>query len=563
MVSQTMIDKINNETDIVELVSEFVSLEKRGKNYFGLCPFHSEKTPSFSVSPEKNIAKCFSCGKGGGPINFYQEIKQVSFQQALSDLATRLGITLEIETKKATKHDLYFEIMEKSLGFYEYALNNTEQGKKALTYLKKRGLSTKSIKSFRIGYATKSYNQLYEYLKSEGYKELDLIKLGLIQKSSSDDSYYDLFKDRIIFPIIDEYNHVLGFSGRALSNQETTKYYNTMETPIFKKGEIVYNLKKDLKSEEVVLFEGFFDVISAYQAGLTNGVATMGTALTEKQASLLRRYYKTVTILYDGDNAGIEATKKAIVKLRNANLNVNILTLPDLLDPDDFIKQRGPEEFLNYYQTNIKDYYKYTFDNLLIGINLDNSNQVTNLIKKVNQMLSGAPDIVYKIYEKELEKLLGFEVLLLTKPLPAKTYKPEKKSSKYISAEKEIIVELIRSRKYLAEINKRLKPNDYVKPVAGTLRLKIEDYYRKNPSINLLSFYLMLDQNELDYLQDSLNNNINYKENYEISQKQIIHWCDKILEYRIVRKKEEISQKIYETDNDKLKLNLMEEKEEL
>ena len=163
MISQATIDKILETASIEEVIGEYVRLTKRGANLVACCPFHNEKTPSFSVSPEKNIAKCFSCGKGGGPINFYQEIKQVSFQQALSDLATRLGITLEIETKKATKHDLYFEIMEKSLGFYEYALNNTEQGKKALTYLKKRGLSTKSIKSFRIGYATKSYNQLYEY----------------------------------------------------------------------------------------------------------------------------------------------------------------------------------------------------------------------------------------------------------------------------------------------------------------------------------------------------------------------------------------------------------------
>ncbi|NLB84737.1 MAG: DNA primase [Acholeplasmataceae bacterium] len=561
MVNQSIIDKINNQTDIVKLVSEFVSLEKRGKNYFGLCPFHSEKTPSFSVSPEKNIAKCFSCGKGGGPINFYQDIKQISFQQALTELASRLGITIEVDTKKSTKNDLYYQIMEKTLGFYEYALSNTEQGKKALSYLKKRGVSTKSIKNFRIGYATASYNQLYEFLKAEGYKELDLIKLGLIQKSSSDDSYYDLFKDRIIFPIIDENNHVLGFSGRTLSKEETTKYYNTMETPIFKKGEIVYNLKKDLKTDEINLFEGFFDVISSYQAGLENGVATMGTALTERQARLLRRYFKTVTIIYDGDQAGVAATKSAMTKLRQANLNVNVLTLPDSLDPDEFIKQKGADEFLNYYNTNIKDYYKYTFDNLLVGINLDNSNQVTNLIQKTTQMLQGASEIIYKIYEKELEKLLGFEVLLTTKPLPSKKTKPKiKRSSQFESAEKNIMVELLRSPKYLKEVKKNIPSTDFVNPIAATLRIKLEDYYEKNQYMTLSNFFLMLEQDEKDYADKALKGSLSYIEGLDIVKEQIIAWCDKIIEYRLVRKREELSQKIDETDNHELKLKLMEKK---
>lgn len=561
MVNQSIIDKINNQTDIVELVSEFVSLEKRGKNYFGLCPFHSEKTPSFSVSPEKNIAKCFSCGKGGSPINFYQEIKQISFQQALTELASRLGITIEVDTKKSTRNDLYYQIMEKTLGFYEYALTKTEQGKKALSYLKKRGVSTQSIKNFRIGYATASYSQLYEFLKAEGYKELDLIKLGLIQKSSSDDSYYDLFKDRIIFPIIDENNHVLGFSGRTLSKEETTKYYNTMETPIFKKGEIVYNLKKDLKTDEINLFEGFFDVISSYQAGLENGVATMGTALTERQARLLRRYFKTVTIIYDGDQAGVAATKSAMTKLRQANLNVNVLTLPDSLDPDEFIKQKGADEFLNYYNTNIKDYYKYTFDNLLVGINLDNSNQVTNLIQKTTQMLQGASEIIYKIYEKELEKLLGFEVLLTTKPLPSKKTKPKiKRSSQFESAEKNIMVELLRSPKYLKEVKKKIQTTDFVNPIAATLRIKLEDYYEKNQYMTLSNFFLMLEQDEKDYADKALKGSLSYIEGLDIVKEQIIAWCDKIIEYRLVRKREELSQKIDETDNHELKLKLMEKK---
>jgi DNA primase len=273
MISEEKINEIIDKTDMVGLVSEFVTLQKRGKNYFGLCPFHADQTPSFSVSPSKKIAKCMSCGEGGNPINFLRKIKNVSFEEACFLLADRVGV--QLERTKTVKHvdenSKYYEINQVAQKFYEHFLHNSQSGKEALEYLNKRGLDLETIKMFGIGLAPKNYTTLTKVLSDKGYSLTDAHDIGLITRKEND--YYDMFFNRIMFPIIDEAGHVLGFSGRVFDGDTSGgKYVNTQETVIYKKGEMLYNLNNAIphirKMGRVILCEGQMDVISLSNAGI-------------------------------------------------------------------------------------------------------------------------------------------------------------------------------------------------------------------------------------------------------------------------------------------------------
>ena len=298
----------------------------------GLCPFHQEKTPSFSVSPEKNIAKCMSCGEGGSPINFLRKIKNISFEEAAQELALRAGI--EIKTVKLRKEpfEKEFKLMEEVTNFYQFNLNHSEKGHDVLDYLSKREVSDKLIEHFRLGYAPPFGNTLFQLLKDKGYDTSDMIKLGVV-KQSDDGSYYDLFSDRLIFPITNPKGNVVGFSGRTMNPKDTVKYINSPETVIFKKGSLLYHLNESSqavrKSKQVILYEGFFDVISSFGAGIENGIASMGTALTKDHAKLIKGVTSSVVIAYDGDSAGLKASDQAISVLEKEGLKIEVLTIPE------------------------------------------------------------------------------------------------------------------------------------------------------------------------------------------------------------------------------------------
>lgn len=406
MIGEDKITEIIDKTDMVGLVSEYVSLTKRGKNYFGLCPFHDDQSPSFSVSPEKKIAKCMSCGEGGNPINFLRKIKNISFEDACYLLADRNGITLE-RTRTFKKEDTnlkYYEINQIAQQFYQHFLFNSQTGKEALNYLNKRGLSLETIKMFGIGLAPKEHDTLVRVLKDKNYSLTDASDIGLIK--SNKEGYYDIFKNRIMFPIFDEEGHVLAFSGRIFMGEvDQPKYVNTEETVIYKKGEMLYNLNNAVpsirKTGRVILCEGQLDVISLSNAGFKEAVCSLGTALTKEQVSLLSKYTKNVVISYDGDNAGIKATQKAFNLLKG--FNANALLLPDGADPDEFIKKYGAEGFNEYLKENLKDPYAFTYLNAFRGRNLTLSYDYEEVKKDIFKFLLEANSSA--LIEKYLKQL--------------------------------------------------------------------------------------------------------------------------------------------------------------
>ncbi len=405
MASKLDIERIIESTDIVQLVSEFVPLQKSGANFKGLCPFHNEKTPSFTVSPDKKIAHCFSCKKGGNAIQFLMDIKNITFNQAINELAKRNSINLEeyIEDKKTPQYTKYYEITKISKQFYQRNLHQTESGQIALEYLHKRGLDDETIKMFGIGLASNKMDVLYKVLKDLNYLELDMMDLGLIRKG--DNGYYDLFTKRIMFPICDEEGNVVAYSGRIFNNDDKNqaKYINSPETFLYKKGLILYNLNMAkqaiLKNKRVILHEGQMDVIASVKSGLSEAVCTLGTALTDAQTKLLKKYTNDVIICYDGDNAGISASIKAIEMFNKYQINVKLVLLPDKLDPDDYVKKYGNEAYLKYFNDNIIDSMEYRYLIALKDKNLKDNNVVeeikNEIFSSINSLKSNTIKEVY------------------------------------------------------------------------------------------------------------------------------------------------------------------------
>lgn len=377
MATNEEIEKIIESTDMVELVSPYVTLTKQGKSFKGLCPFHDEKTPSFVVSQEKHLAHCFGCGKGGNPIQFLMDIKQIPFQEALAELAKKNGISIALQPKKQGKdYTKYYEMLDLAATFYAQNLNFTKSGKVALEYLKKRGLDETTIKAFGIGLAPKSMDSLYKVLKEAHYLELDMLDLGLIGKN--DKGYYDIFMNRITFPIKDEQGHTIGFSARIIeADPNQPKYINTKETFLYHKANILYHLDaakgEILKKKRVILHEGQMDVIASTRAGLLESICTMGTALSYDQALVIRKYCEHAIICYDGDKAGIQASKKAIRVFKRAGIKVHLVLLPNGMDPDEFVLEHGIDAYLSYFEGHIIDELEYAFETIFLNRSLTDS----------------------------------------------------------------------------------------------------------------------------------------------------------------------------------------------
>ena len=355
-IAEETINEIRQRTDIVDLISEYVQLNKQGRNYLGLCPFHQEKSPSFSVSTDKQVYHCFGCGAGGNVFSFLMEIEGLSFQEATIKLADKanieLGDSLTLSKAKSVPDDIKQMIEAHQLlsKFYHHLLVNTKEGQNALEYLLARGFSKQSIEKFQIGYALNSWDFDYKFLMNKQFHPKLLEKAGLIIKREQDGSYFDRFRDRIMFPIVNRNNETIAFSGRILGSEQP-KYLNSPETAIFNKSNVLYNyyLARPTirKHQQAVLFEGFADVIAADRSGIENGVATMGTSLTKEHISILKKNAQSVTICYDSDSAGIEATYKAGEMLQKANCQVKVAVMPKGMDPDDYVKNYGEEKFRN------------------------------------------------------------------------------------------------------------------------------------------------------------------------------------------------------------------------
>jgi DNA primase len=347
---EEIVEEVRERSDIVDVISGYVKLKRKGSSYFGLCPFHNEKSPSFSVSPGKQMYYCFGCGAGGNVFTFLREYENYTFQEALKVLADRAGVALpeqEYSQEERRNQDLRTRLLElnKTAAKYFYYQLRSEQGKQAMEYLKNRQLSDETIHSFGLGFANKYSNDLYQYLKKQGVSD-ELLKESGLMNVDEKNGMYDKFWNRVIFPIMDVNNRVIGFGGRVMGDGKP-KYLNSPETKIFDKSRNLYglNVARTSRKKNLIVCEGYMDVIALHQAGFKNAVASLGTALTTQHASLLKRYTDEVILTYDSDEAGTRAALRAIPIVKAAGLSAKVLHMQPYKDPDEFIKALGAEAF--------------------------------------------------------------------------------------------------------------------------------------------------------------------------------------------------------------------------
>ena len=346
----SFIDELIARNPIEEVVGQYVTLKRSGANMFGLCPFHGEKTASFSVAPDKGIYYCFGCHKGGGAINFMMELEGLSYPDAVRSLAKRAGMTVPEDEQYQSRYHAQERLwaLHKEAARFFHSQLYAPIGKQALEYALGRGMSKGILTTFGVGYAPDSWDSMVKAMKAKGYTEQELIDSGLVTRSQKNNNIFDRFRDRLMFPIIDVRGNVIGFGGRALKNdKDTAKYLNSPETIIFNKRKNLFglNLAKKSKENSLILVEGNIDVVALHQYGFDNAVASLGTSLTEEQAALMTRYAEQIILLYDGDQAGQNATARAIPILEKAGLQVKVLKMRDAKDPDEFLKRFGADKF--------------------------------------------------------------------------------------------------------------------------------------------------------------------------------------------------------------------------
>ncbi|MEX1376053.1 MAG: DNA primase [Eubacteriales bacterium] len=416
--SQDFIEEVLDRNDIVDVISSYVSLKKKGANYWGLCPFHGEKTPSFSVNANQQFYHCFGCHVGGDAINFVQKVERMDFQESVVFLAERAKLPIP-ETKNSTSYipsdekEKMYNVMKEAARWYRTNLFS-EVGKEAREYVSGRGISDSIIKRFGLGFAPNKWNELTDYMNGKGIENELLFKIGLAKEKNG--SYYDTFRNRIMFPIIDRRMRVIGFGGRVIDDSKP-KYLNSPETPIFNKRYNLYgihSLNKINKVDKIMVVEGYMDVISLHQAGFTQVLASLGTALTEGQAKLMKRYSEEIYICYDGDTAGQKATLKGLDVLQAEGLKVKVMSMPDGVDPDDFAKKYGIvgiQDKMSQAKT-LNDYKIMTIEaNYDLSIEEQRKNFLQECCKDVLAYIDTPLEL--SMYEKRLHEKTGFPIVAI------------------------------------------------------------------------------------------------------------------------------------------------------
>ena len=420
VLTNEQINDIRNSVDIVEIISNYIPLTPKGKNFFGVCPFHSDHSPSMSVSKEKQIYTCFSCGASGNVYNFLMDYEHISFLEAVKICADKAGIVLNIGKQKVTnKYSKLYNIYNLSLKYYQNNLY-TEDGVKAREYLKARKFTDEMLKQFGIGLALNKKNELTNLLLKKEYNVKELEKAGLIGKS--DNGYRDLYVNRIMFPLYDLNGKVVGYSGRIYNNESTSKYINTTETEIFKKGELLYNyhIAKETREKSLIVVEGFMDVIRLYSIGIKNVVATMGTAITKNQALLMKRLSDNIILMFDGDDAGDKATNSCINELEKIGIIPKVVRLENNMDPDEYILEYGKNKILAKINNPINS-MDYKMNYYKKGKNLKNEYEMTEYIDATLKELSRIDNDIYQeLTLKKLSDESGLSVTYLKSKLEKK-----------------------------------------------------------------------------------------------------------------------------------------------
>lgn len=442
-IPEETIDRIKSNTNIVDVVSQYVQLKKSGKNYFGFCPFHDERTPSFSVTEEKQIFHCFSCGKGGNVFTFLMEMEGVPFTEAvrkaaeianLDDVAISLPAQEPVSPQQSKKEDLK-KIHEEAAAFYHQILMNTLLGEPALAYLRERGFTEQTLEEYQIGFSPPDRTATYQMLQGKGYGDSLLQETGIFSERH-DGPLLDRFSSRITFPLRDEKGRIIAFSGRVLPRNDQAielaanekpfheaKYLNSPETLIFSKRDFLFNFDKARKTmrttSEVILFEGYMDVISAWQAGVKNGVASMGTSLTEEQVRLLKKVVSSLVIAYDGDRAGMEASKKAVDFLeREQAFDLSIFPLSAGMDPDEFIREKGAQAFIQTLESQRETVFQFQARYLKGQLSLESEkNRILYLEQMLSRLVRVESLLERELYLKELAEEFDLDIEVLKRQL--------------------------------------------------------------------------------------------------------------------------------------------------
>ncbi len=449
---ENFINELVDRNEITDVVSDYVRLGKKsGANLFGLCPFHSEKTPSFSVNPDKQIYHCFGCGKGGGVINFVMEAENLSYPEAVEFLARRANIPMPEQTNDAeAKRKARMLSLNRDAARFFYEQLSSPGGEAARAYMKRRGIGPVTAKNFGLGCAPDEWRELRDAMNSKGYSDKELFEAGLVR--NRDGRVYDTFRNRLMFPVIDVRGNVIGFSGRILGDGEP-KYMNSPETAVFDKGRNLFalNLAKKSKAGYIILSEGNIDVVSLHQAGFDSAVASLGTSLTPEQARLISRYTNQVIIAYDSDGAGMKASQRAIGILEKLDVKVKVLRMDGAKDPDEFIKLKGPDAFRNLLESS-ENQVDYRLKAVQDKYDLTVDEQKVEYLKEASALVSRLPDAVKRqVYAMRIASVAGVSETVVTGEV-------ERQRKRLISAT------------HKAELKEQARPEKQMQPSSKALR---------------------------------------------------------------------------------------------
>lgn len=507
-IEQELINEIREKNDILDVVSEYVKLEKRGRNYIGLCPFHDEKTPSFSVSEDKQICHCFGCKKGGNVFQFIQEIKGISFVDAVRELGDKVDIHIEQQETAPTEgivddHIKMIEMHELMANNYHYILKHTEEGEAALNYLKSRGFTEELINDRKIGYAPNHSKFTHDFLEKNGYDAVLAYEAGLLSRNDETFDYFDRFRDRIIFPLLNFQGKTVGFSGRTYTDQ-SPKYLNSPETPIFQKRKMLYNINRARKfirqNDEVILLEGFMDVIKSFEADIKQVVATMGTALSREHVTMVKKLASNVTLLYDGDFAGKEAAINVGKDLLNEGLNVFVVNLPKTMDPDDYITEYGSDAFKSFVEGQKQSYVTFKAQQLYYANennDLKHEQHIEELIHDINliqseflrkKVLQQVADL-YKVDVNSLKNRLSPNIV--QNYTDYNNFVPEmkeKKLDKIGRAEQALLKHFMNHKQLFLEYHSRINQEDFTSLNNRVIFSRLNGYYKNNDVFNISDF---------------------------------------------------------------------------
>ena len=503
--SDDLIEEVRSRNDIVDLISGYVSLKKKGSSYFGLCPFHNEKSPSFSVSRDKQMYYCFGCGAGGNIFTFLMEYENMTFPEAMQMLADRAGIELpeqetSQEARRAADEKARLREMNKLAAQYYYVLLHRDRGEKGLRYLQQRGILDETIRHFGLGYADIYRDDLYQFLKQKGYTDEEMKNSGLV---SIDEKHggSDKFWNRVMFPIMDVNNRVIGFGGRVMGDGNP-KYQNSQETKLFDKSRNLYglNFARSSRRKELILCEGYLDVISMHQAGFTNAVASLGTAFTSGHGVLLKRYTDRVVLSFDSDDAGIRAANRAIPILKEAGLSIRVLDLSPYKDPDEFIKGAGVEAMEERLR-QAKSSFMFQMDQIAGKYRMDDPEDKTKCFHEMAKQLAmieeplerrnyiEAVSTAYLASRKELEQLVNHYGTLgisqkqeSIKPVRQTSQKEMREESKK-QPQKLLLTWLVNEPVLFQRLKGILTPDDFLEPMYHSVAMMLFGQYEEDGQV--------------------------------------------------------------------------------